>query len=77
MGAGGAIIDFVVSKKMSAAHRQPLMRGFLADRQPRSLSSAMGTFEDGMNPVIEGPSRLKRRKVSELPLSWVIAFVSF
>lgn len=56
-----ATIDVVVSEKMSAAHRQSLMRGFLADRYPGSLSNAMGTFEDGMDLVIEGPSRLTRR----------------
>jgi len=57
----GATIDIVVSEKMSAAHRQSLMRGFLADRYPGSLSNGMGTFEDGMDLVIEGPSRLTRR----------------
>jgi hypothetical protein len=56
-----ATIDVVVSEKMSAAHRQSLMRGFLADRYPGSLSNAMGTFEDGMDLVIEGPSRLTKR----------------
>lgn len=58
----GATIDVVVSEKMSAAHRQSLMRGFLADRYPGSLSNAMGTFEDGMDLVIEEPSRLTRAK---------------
>jgi hypothetical protein len=56
-----ASIDIVISEKMSAAHRQSLMRGFLADRYPGSLSNAMGTFEDGMDVVIEGPSRLTPR----------------
>ena len=56
-----ASIDMVISEKMSAAHRQSLMRGFLADRYPGSLSNAMGTFEDGMDVVIEGPSRLTPR----------------
>lgn len=56
----GATIDVVVSEKVSAAHRQSLMRGFLADRYPGSLSNAMGTFEDGLDLVIEGPSRLTR-----------------
>ncbi len=51
-------IDIVVSEKMSAIHRQSLMRGFLADRYPGSLTNAMGTFDDGMDLVIEGPSRL-------------------
>ena len=56
-----ASIDDVVSEKLSVEHRQSLMRGFLADRYPGSISNAMGTFEDGMDLVIEGPSRLIRQ----------------
>lgn len=54
---GDASIDSVFSEKLSPAHRQSLLRGFLADRYPGSLSNAMGTFEDGMDLVIDGPSR--------------------
>ena len=53
-----ASIDSVLSEKLSPAHRQSLLRGFLAERYPGSLSNAMGTFEDGMDAVIDGPSRL-------------------
>lgn len=59
--AKGASIDSVLTEKLSAAHRQSLLRGFLAERYPGSLGNAMGTFEDGMKDVIEGPSRLTRR----------------
>lgn len=54
-------LDSLVSEKLSPTHRQSLMRGFLADRYPGSISSAMGTFEDGMDAVIDGPSRLTRQ----------------
>lgn len=60
----GASIDSVLSEKLSPAHRQSLLRGFLADRYPGSLSNAMGTFEDGMDIVIDGPSRLTGKKRS-------------
>lgn len=56
-----ATIEGVMAAKNSAAHRQSLLRGFLAERYPGSLSNAMGTFEDGMDLVVEGPSRLTRR----------------
>jgi hypothetical protein len=54
-------IDTVLSSKNDVAHRQWLMRGFLADRYPGSFSNAVGTFEEGMDQVIEGPSRLTGR----------------
>lgn len=57
----GASIDSVLSEKMSPTHRLSLLRGFLADRYPGSLSNAMGTFEDGMDVVIDGPSRFTRK----------------
>jgi hypothetical protein len=58
-----ATIDVVISEKMSAAHRQSLLHGFLADRYPGSLSNAIDMFEDGMDVVIEGPSRLTKREI--------------
>jgi hypothetical protein len=57
----GASIDGVLSEKISPAHRQSLLRGFLAEHYPGSINNAMGTFEDGMDLVIEGPSRLTRK----------------
>jgi hypothetical protein len=57
---GAASIDSVLSQKISPDHRQSLLRGFLADRYPGAMSNAMGTFEDGMDLVIDGPSRLTR-----------------
>lgn len=54
-------IESVMSAKNEPGHRQSLFRGFLAERYPGSLSTAMGTFEDGMDAVVEGPSRLTRR----------------
>lgn len=60
-----ASIDIVISEKMSAAHRHSLMRGFLADRYPGSLSKAMRTFEDGMDLVVEGPSRLTAQGITQ------------
>jgi hypothetical protein len=53
-------IDSVLSIKNSTAHRQSLLRGFLADLYPGSLSNAMGTFDDGMDVVVDAPSRLTR-----------------
>ena len=51
-------IAAIMAEKMQPAHRQSLTRGFLAERYPGSLKNAMGTFEDGMDEVMEGPSGL-------------------
>lgn len=53
-------IDQILSAKHAPRHRQWLMRGFLAERYPGSLSEASETFEDGMDSVVHGPSRLTR-----------------
>jgi hypothetical protein len=55
-----ATIAVVMAAKQKPENRQSLTRGFLADRYPGSLRNAMGTFEDDMEPVINGPSRLTR-----------------
>lgn len=54
-------INTVVSEKMSAAYRQSIMGGFLANRYPGSIKNAMGTFEHDMDLIIQEPSRLTRR----------------
>ena len=54
-------IETVMATKNGAGHRQSLARGFLAECYPGSLKNAMGTFEDGMDQVVEGASRLTRR----------------
>jgi hypothetical protein len=54
-------IESVMTAKNEPGHRQSLFRGFLAERYPGSLSNAMGTFEDGMDAVVDGPSRFTRR----------------
>ncbi len=51
----------VLTMKNGTEHRQSLMRGFLGSHYPACLSNAMGTFEDGMDAVINSPSRLTRR----------------
>lgn len=61
MASHSSTIDTVMAAKTATGHRQSLTRGFLAERYPGSLSNAMGTFEDGMDQVVEGSSRLTQR----------------
>lgn len=49
-------IGTVLSAKLGTEHRQWLMRGFLGERYPGSLTGAFAMFENGMNPVIHGKS---------------------
>jgi hypothetical protein len=51
-------IGTVMSAKLGREHRQWLMRGFLAERYPGSLTKAAAMFQKGMDPVIHGRTRL-------------------
>jgi hypothetical protein len=60
-------INEVLSTKLNSEHRQYLMRGFLGEKYPGSLRAAFSTFEDGLERVVHGPSRLTRSHVSGKP----------
>lgn len=55
-------IDTVLSAKLGTEHRKWLMRGFLGERYPGSLTKAFAMFQNGLDPVIHGKSRLTRRQ---------------
>lgn len=55
-------IGTVLSDKLGTLHRQWLMRGFLGERYAGSLTNAFATFEDEMDPVIHGRTRLTQRQ---------------
>ena len=53
-------INTVLKEKNGPNSRQSLMQGFLANHYAGCLSDAKKTFEDRMNSLIEGPSRITR-----------------
>ena len=54
-------INIVLTEKNDPKNRQNLLQGFLADRYAECLSKAKSTFEDNMDGVIEGHSRITRQ----------------
>lgn len=55
-------IDQVLGHKKLPEHRQSLLGGFLASYYPGALSSARDVLRDGLDVVIDGPSRLTGRQ---------------
>ena len=53
-------VDEVIVKKQTPQYRESIMRGFLAEEYPGSISNAWGIFENGLDAVIDGPSRITR-----------------
>ncbi|WP_428630239.1 hypothetical protein [Sphingopyxis sp.] len=54
-------IDPVLNLAKSPSHRQSILGGFLVERYPGCLSAAHDVLQDGLDTILEGPSRLTGR----------------